>query len=323
MVDEGRVPPPERVSSQVGRRLANVTTLVVSIAVLAVWSFFGYYEIEPGEHAVILRMGKYARTVTSPGPKLHWPPPLEQHELIRVQESQEEQFGRNPDAGEGERVAGGVVIQTEDNNVVTVEFSVQYRINNAFYSRYRVASPRETVRDAAQAAIREVIGRTGIDGILYQEKALVARQTRESLQATLDRYEAGLEVDEVNLVHVEPPLEVKDAFGDVISALQDKSRLVNEAEGYANEILPKARGQATERREAAQGYRDAKIAQASGEAGRFSALAVEYQKAPAVTRKRLYLETMEEVLPGVEKIIIEPGSNVLPYLPVGPKGSRP
>ena len=303
-----------------GRRLANVTTLLVSLAVLAGWAWTGVYEQEPGEHVVILRLGQYARTDTSPGLWIHWPPPLESHETVRVGESQKEEFGRAQTEPEGaqERLEAG--IQTQANNVVLVQFSVQYRIKDAFFSRYRVASPRETVRDAAQAAIREVIGRTDVDGVLYGKKALVASQTRQVLQEMLDSYEAGLAIDEVNLEDVQAPDAVKEAFSDVVSADQDRETRINEAQGYANEVLPKARGQASELREAAQAYRDAKIAQATGEAQRFSALVAEYQKAPHVTRKRLYLETMEEVLPDVEKVIIQPGTQVLPYLPIGPGG---
>ncbi len=320
MVDEERVPPPEKVSGQVGRRFANGATVLLSLVLLGAWAFFGYYELEPGEHAVILRMGTYDRTVTSPGPKVHLPPPLESHEIVRVAESQREQFGgaqQEPDSVEGRLEAG---IQTQANNVVLVQFSIQYRIKDAFYSRYRVASPREVVRDAAQAAIREVIGRTEVDGVLYGKKALVASQTRQVLQDMLDGYEAGLAIDEVNLEDVQAPDAVKQAFSDVVSADQDRETRINEAQGYANEVLPKARGEASELREAAQAYRDSKIAQATGEAQRFSALYAEYKKAPEVTRKRLYLETMEEVLPDVEKVIIQPGSQVLPYLPIGPSG---
>jgi len=321
VADDERLPPSDRVSRQVGRRIANWTTLLVCLAVLGAWAFFGYYELRPGEHAVILRLGQYARTVTSPGPKLHWPPPLESREIVRVAEAQREEFGKAQDEPETERARLEAGIQTRDNNVVLVQFSVQYRIKDAFQSRYRVTSLRATVRDAAQAAIREVVGRTDIDGVLYGQKAVVATQTRQVLQEMLDRYRTGLEIDEVNLEDVQPPAAVKDAFRDVISADQDRERLINEAEGYANEVLPNARGQASQRLEDAQGYKESRIAQASGEAARFTALVTEYRKAPKVTRKRLYLETMEEILPDVEKVILEPGTQVLPYLPL-PSGAR-
>lgn len=318
MADDDR----EQVSRQVGRRLANWTTLVLCLVLLGAWAWFGYYELRPGEHAVILRMGRYARTVTSPGPKIHWPPPLESHEIVRVAEARREEFGKAQDEPETERSRLEAGIQTRDNNVVLVQFSVQYRIKDAFDSRYRVAEPRATVRDAAQAAIREVVGRTDIDGVLYGQKAVVATETRQVLQEMLDRYQTGIAIDEVNLEDVQPPAAVKDAFRDVISADQDRERLINEAQGYANEVLPAARGQASQTLEEARAYRDTKIARATGEGARFTALVGEYRKAPVVTRKRLYLETMEEILPDVEKVIMERGTQVLPHLPLTPGARR-
>jgi membrane protease subunit HflK len=321
--DVESLPPADKVRRQVGRTLANVFVAAVSLAVLLAWSYFGFYQIEPGQHAVILRFGLYARTVEEPGLKWHLPPPIESHELVNVASIEKEQFGfpSDGDANEEQRLEG--TVQTRDNNLAHVGFVVQYKIKNAFFSRYRVANPRDTLRDTAQAAIREVIGRTTIDGVLAERRGAVERETRDLLQAILDRYETGLLVDGVQLQEVQPPPEVQEAFDDVIAAAQDRSRAINEAEGYANEVLPRARAQAAELRQGAQGYRDAKVAEAEGEAARFTALLAEYRKAPEVTRKRLYLETMEEVLPSVEKIIVEPGTaSVLPYLPLGQGGAR-
>lgn len=321
--DVESLPPDDKVRRQVGRTLANAFVALTSLGVLLAWSYFGFYQIEPGQHAVILRFGLYARTVEDPGLKWHLPPPIESHELVNVSSIEKEQFGFPSDgeASEEQRLEG--TVQTRDNNLAHVGFVVQYQIKNAFFSRYRVANPRDTLRDTAQAAIREVIGRTTIDGVLAERRGAVERETRDLLQAILDRYETGLLVDGVQLQEVQPPPEVQEAFDDVIAAAQDRSRAINEAEGYANEVLPRARAQAAELRQGAQGYRDAKVADAEGEAARFTALLEEYRKAPEVTRKRLYLETMEEVLPSVEKIIVEPGTaSVLPYLPLGPAGAR-
>jgi membrane protease subunit HflK len=319
--DVESLPPADKVRRQVGRTIANVFVAVASLAVLLAWSYFGFYQIEPGQHAVILRFGLYARTVEEPGLKWHWPPPIESHELVNVSSIEREQFGfpSDAEANEEQRLEG--TVQTRDNNLAHVGFVVQYRIKNAFFSRYRVANPRDTLRDTAQAAIREVIGRTTIDGVLSERRGAVEVETRDLLQSMLDRYETGLLVSGVQLQEVQPPPEVQDAFDDVIGASQDRSRAINEAEGYANEVLPQARAQSVELRQGAQGYRDAKVAEAEGAASRFTALLEEYRKAPDVTRKRLYLETMEEVLPGVEKVIIEPGTaSVLPYLPLGQSG---
>jgi membrane protease subunit HflK len=174
------------------------------------------------------------------------------------------------------------------------------------------------LRDAAQAAVREVVGRMTIEDVLSERRDDVAADSARILQDTLDGYQAGILVTEVQLQEVQPPEEVRQAFDDVVAAAQDANRAVNEAEGYRNEVLPKARGEAAEILAKANGYRDAKIAESTGEAERFLALATEYAKSPEVTRKRLYLETMEEILPTVEKIVIDPGSaQVMPYLPLG------
>ena len=208
-------------------------------------------------------------------------------------------------------------MQTGDNNIVYVSFVVRYRKADAFASRYRLAEPVKTLRDAAQAAVREVVGQMTIDSVIAEGRGDIEPAAEESLQAILDGYGSGLLIDGVELQEVQPPTEVRASFDDVIAAAQDGSRSVNQAEGYRNEVLPDARAEANELSEQAAGYREAKIAQADGDTQRFLALAREYAKAPEVTRKRLYLETMETVLPDVQKVIIESGAaQLLPYLPL-------
>jgi membrane protease subunit HflK len=238
--------------------------------------------------------------------------------IVNVSSMQKQEFGMQSATDEGsESLRHESAMQTSDNNIVRLGFVVQYQIKDAFYSRFRVALPRETLRDAAQAALREVVGRTTIDGVLSEKRGQVESEALEILQRILDSYESGLFVTGLQLQEVQPPGEVRAAFDDVLAANQDRNRLINEAEGYANEVVPKARAEASEMVAAAQGFRDAKVAEARGEAQRFLALLAEYQRAPVVTRRRLYLETMEEILPDVEKVIIEPGTNLLPYLPLG------
>ena len=215
-------------------------------------------------------------------------------------------------------------MQTRDNNVVRVSFAVQYQVKDPFQSRFRLEDPDAVVRDAAQAAMREVVGRTPVDGVLREKKALVTAEVERLLQEILDGYESGIEVQSVQLQDVQPPDEVRAAFADVVAATQDASRLVNEAEGHRNEVAPRARAEAAEATAQAEAYREAKIAEATGAAERFRAIAAEYRKAPEVTRKRLYLETMEQILPKVQKVIVEPGAaQVVPYLPLGRDGARP
>ncbi len=322
--DVESLPPDDEVKGQVGRRLANAVLTVVSLGVLVAWAYFGFYQLDPGENAVILTLGRYSNTVETPGLKWHLPPPIQAHDIVRVDLIEREQFGfrsGESEASELEQIEG--VIQTKDNNVAHVGFVVQYKIKDAFRSRYRITDPRATLRDTAQASIREIIGKTPIDGVLSELRGDVQRQTKDLLQDILDRYESGLRVERVELTEVQPPPEVQDAFDDVIASAQDKDRKRNEAEAYANEVLPQAEAEASELRQAAQGYRDAKVAEAEGEAARFSAVLVEYRKAPEVTRTRLYLETMEEVMPRVQKVIIEPGTNLLPYLPLGQEPRAP
>jgi membrane protease subunit HflK len=314
----------EKVRRSVRRTVGNVVAVALSLLVIGAWSFFGVYQLEPGQAAVILRLGRYARTVADPGVKVHLPPPLESHEIVEVASINREAFGVSA-SGEAELTGDALAeaaMQTSDNNIVNVGFVVQYRIKDAFQARYRVEDTRAILRDAAQAALREVVGRESIDGVLSEKRGEVAAQSQEILQETLDRYEAGIAVLGIELQEVQPPIAVRDAFDEVIAAAQDRSRAVNEAQGYANEVLPRSRAEAAELRAEAQGYRDAKVAEATGEAARFEALATEYRKAPEVTRRRLYLETMEQVLPDVEKFVVEPGTTT-PYLPLGRRAAPP
>lgn len=309
--------PDERVRRSVARTIANLTVLAASIGVLAAWSYFGFYQLEPGQAAVILRFGEYVRTEGDPGLRWHLPPPIEDHEIVNVASIDKEEFGtRHGDEQSAEELRHEASMQTSDNNIVHVGFVVQYRIKDAFASRYRVADPRAILRDAAQSAVRGVVGRHTIDGVLTAERGAVQAESESSLQESLDRYESGLEVVGIELQDVSPPDEVRAAFDDVLAATQDRNRAVNEAEGYANEVLPKARAEAIEQVESAKGYKDAKVAEATGEANRFRSIVAEYQRAPDVVRTRLYLEAMEQVLPNVQSVIVEPGTAVMPYLPL-------
>jgi membrane protease subunit HflK len=318
MARRDEVPSEERVRRQVGRTLANAAVLGLSVAVLAAWAWFGFYTLEPGQAAVILRFGRYVGTQTQPGLRWHLPPPVESHEIVNVASINREEFGyragtaTDPKADDDLEAA----MQTSDNNIVLLGFVVQYRVKDAFQSRYRIAAPRELLRDAAQAAVRGVVGRNTIDSVLSEKRGIVESETRDELQGRLDLYESGIEVLGIELQDVQPPGPVRDAFDDVLGAIQDRNRAVNEAQGYANEVLPQARARAIEAVEAARGHRESRIAEASGEATRFLALAAEYRRAPEVTRTRLFLETMEVVLPEVRTVIMQPGTSVLPYLPL-------
>jgi membrane protease subunit HflK len=303
--------------------LSRLLLGVLLLGLLGSWAWFGFYRLNPGEAAVILRLGKYRTTEVREGLRWHLPPPIESREMVNVGLVAREQFGDIDTAREAATLTE-TAMQTGDNNIVDLEFVVKYKVGKAFESRYRIADQRETLRDSAQAAMREVVGRNSVDDVLSEKRGLIQDEAAELLQTILERYESGLFVEGIELQEVQPPASVRDAFDDVIAAAQDRNRKVNEAEGYANEVLPRARAEANEVVQAAVGYRDSKIAEARGEAERFLSVLSEYEKAPEITRKRLYLETMEKVLPGVEKVIIEPGTaSVLPYLPLGTARKEP
>jgi membrane protease subunit HflK len=288
------------------------------LAGIGVWFFFtGWYTLNPGEQAVILRLGKFARIDTQEGFRLKLPAPIETHDTVHVSVSQQRVFG-DVSSSDPEKLSE-TAMQTGDNNIVLIEFVVQYRVGQPFYRLYRVSESDTLLEEAVQAAMREVVGRSTIDGVLSERKGVIQTEAAELLQAILDGYEAGITVQDVELQDAQAPEAVREAFDDVIAANQDRNRAVNEAEAHANEVVPRARGEAAELIAQSRGYREAKIAEATGAANRFLALVEEYQKAPAVTRKRLYLETMEAVLPEAETLIVEPGA-VLPYMPLGRAG---
>jgi len=321
----------QKIKRSVARTLGTATLLLIVLGVIGVGIWLGSYTLEPGQAAILLRFGRHVDTVAVDGLHFTWPPPIVTIRKINVGELRNEDFGvvsgaRRAEveaAGEGEkeRPESESTMQTSDNNIVHVSFSVQYQISDPYAALYKVADLSSLVRSASAAAMREVVGRMTVDGVLRERRAALTADVATLLQNVLNEYEAGIEIQAVELQDVQPPEEVRAAFDDVVAANQDANRVVNEAEGYRNEVLPRARAEAIELTESAAGYREAKVAAATGEAGRFTALVAEYRKAPEVTRKRLYLEAMEEVLPEVEKVIIEPGTtSVLPYLPLGRDG---
>ncbi|MCH8134115.1 MAG: FtsH protease activity modulator HflK [Myxococcales bacterium] len=318
--DEEGLTADEKVQRSVSRSLRRIVTGSVLLVVAGSWGWMGYYELRPGEAAIVLRLGKHVRTVVREGPHFRIPPPIETVEIENVDDTRKEEFGfagKENQETPHERIAEASM-QTSDNNIVRVNFAVQYRIKDAFAVRYRLADPDMVVRDAAQAAMREVVGRETVDGVLRERRDAVTAEVQDLMERLLDSYDAGIQIKDVQLLDVRAPEEVQSAFDDVIAANQDAKRLVNEAEAHRNELIPRARAQRSELVADAEAYRASKIAEAEGAARRFTAIFEEYRKAPEVTRRRLYLETMEIILPDVEKIVIESGTTqILPYLPLG------
>lgn len=281
----------------------SIPLLVAGLLVL--WMLFDSWTlIDERQRGVVLRFGKFERLMT-PGLNFKWPRPVER--VIAVETTQV----RN--------VSDQVRMLTRDENIVLVDFNVQYQVSDARQFLFGTRDPDETLQQAAESAVREVMGNSEMDTILSGQRAELASQARERLQAALDQYRTGLMVSEFNLQNARPPQEVKDAFDDAITAREDKQRIENEAEAYAIKQEPEAKGEASRIKAEAEGYRAAAIARAEGDAARFTLLADEYRKAPAVTRKRLYLETMQGVMTDNRKVLVSDrnGNNVL-YLPLQP-----
>src|SRR5215468_5299259 len=294
-------------------------------ALLVVWALSGIYIVAPDQRGMVLRFGRVVGE-TDPGPHYHLPWPIEEVLRPSVTAIRKEEIGfRTTEVGPPARyqeVDAEALMLTGDENIVKLEFIVQYKVRadstGATDFLFNARNPEGAVRAAAEAGMREVIGRTAIDQVLTEGKEQVQVEAQHLLQSILDRYGAGIEVVTLKLQDVDPPDQVSDAFKDVISAQQDKERLINEASGYANDVVPKARGQAAQLLNEAEGYREAKVREATGTAKRFSAVQEEYAKAKDVTRKRLYLETMESILPNANKIVLDDlaGKQAVPYLPL-------
>jgi membrane protease subunit HflK len=317
----------DRIERGAGRLLRRSLLLLLSIALIGSWvATSGLYRLEPGEAGVVLQLGRYVRTETAPGLHFKLPLPFETVGKTRLGELRRIKFGfaDSQDAQlTAETANAETAIQTADNNIVNMSYVVQYYVGDAFSFVYGLADAEATLRDAAQSAMREVVAqRTGRDA-LTGDRGGIQGDAEALLQSRLDGYFASPErgafrIDRFEILDSQAPTPVQDAFDDVVSANQDRERVQAEARGDALEIVERARAEAQEIHQAALAYRDAKLIEAGGEAERFVALLAEYKRAPEVTRRRLYLETMEEILPGVEKVIIEPDTvNLLPYFPLG------
>ena len=297
----------------------------ILVALVAVWLLSGIYIVNPDEEGVVLRFGKYDRTVGA-GPHYALPFPIETVYKPKVTQVQRVEVGFRS-VGQGRTFQQGANrslpeesgMLTGDENIVNVQFSVQYQIKNPVEYLFNVTDQAAVVKNAAEAAMREVIGNSLIDSAITDGKLKIQSDATVLLQQVLDRYEAGIQVLAVQMQDVHPPQEVSDAFKDVASAREDKSRIINEAEAYRNALLPQARGEAAAILNKAEAYRVARLQQAEGESRRFDALRQEYEKAPDVTRQRLYYETMEEILAASkDKTLLDSGvsGKVLPHMPL-------
>ena len=302
-----------------------VNIALIAAAIVVLWLGTGlFFTVGADEQGVVLRFGKYIRTA-QPGLNFKLPSPMETVLKTKVTQVRREEIGfRISDPGPPARyrdVPSESLMLTGDENIIDIDLVVQYKVSNAEDFLFQVRRQRKAIRDATEAAIREVVGRTAIDKVLTVGKFEVQNETRELIQKILDSYQMGILIVAVQLQDVHPPKQVIDAFKDVVSAKEDKQRLINEAEGYKNSVIPETRGEAAQVLRMAEAYREEKINRAEGDAEKFEKILLEYNKAKSITRTRLYIETMEEILPGIEKYIIDRKSGgILPILQIGPKG---
>ena len=287
--------------------------LIVAL-VLLVWLASGFYIVDEGRRGVVTRFGKYTET-TQPGPRWHLPFPIEAVDIVDFKQVRTVEIGyRNSTAN---RNAKEAVMLTEDENIIDIQFAVQYDLVSAESFVFNNRKPEEMVKFVAESAIREVVGRAKMDFALYEGREQIASQTRELMQKQMDLYRTGVNIQKVTLQSVQPPEKVQAAFDEAVKAQQDRVKFVNEGQAYANDVVPKARGFASRLLEEANGYNIEVTQRAEGDASRFRSILIEYAKAPGVTRDRLYLDMMQSVLGSSNKVLVDQKStgNLL-YLPL-------
>lgn len=310
--DGGNEPPP-RIGGNPDFHLPGGIGLVIGLLVL-VWLASGFYIVDAGERGVVLRFGKFAET-TTPGPRWHLPYPLESVERVNVEQVRTVEVGYQNNVKS--KVLSEALMLTDDENIVDLQFSVQYILKDAEDYLFSNRSPDEAVKQAAETAMREIVGKSKMDYVLYEGRADIAARATKLMQEILDRYKTGINVSKLNMQNAQPPEQVQAAFDDAVKAGQDRERFKNEGQSYANDVIPKARGVAARLLEEAAGYKQRVVAQAEGEASRFKQVLTEYTKAPQVTRERLYQDTMQQILSNTTKVLVDDkqGGNLL-YLPL-------
>jgi modulator of FtsH protease HflK len=285
---------------------------------LVVWGLTGIYIVDEGNRGVVTRFGKYVDT-TQPGPHWHIPAPVESVTNVNVEQQRFIEVGYR--SGGRQQSLGPVpkeaLMLTQDENIVDIRLAVQYQIKDARNYLFKLLDPDATLKQITESAERGIIGKSTMDFVLTEGRSGIAEEIKTEIQQILDQYQAGIRVTTVNFVDAQPPEEVQSAFEDAIKAREDEQRLKNEAEAYANEVVPKARGAAARLTEESEAYKLKLIAKAQGEAGRFKQLLAEFEKAPDVTRERLYIDSLESVLEKSNTTMVDvKGGNNLIYLPM-------
>ena len=296
-----------------GQGFAGGIGLIVAIAAL-IWFGSGFYIVDASQRGVVLRFGKKVE-ITEPGPRWHLPFPIETVEVVNLSQV------RTVEVGYRENVKNKILKEslmlTDDENIIDIQFAVQYFLKDPADYLFNNRMPDENVRQAAETAIREVVGKNKMDFVLYEGREQVAASATKLMQEILDRYKSGILISKLTMQNAQPPEQVQAAFDDAVKAGQDRERQKNEGQAYANDVVPRARGTAARLIQESEGYKQSVIANAEGDVSRFKQILVEYEKAPAVTRERMYIDMMQQVMGNVSKVMVDQkGGNSLLYLPL-------
>lgn len=287
---------------------------LVPMLVILIWLGSGFYIVNEGERGVVLRFGKFLET-TQPGPRWHLPYPIESAEIVNLQQVRTVEVGYR--ANVKSKMLKESLMLTDDENIIDIQFAVQYILKSPEDFLFNNRHPDEAVHQAAETAIREIVGKSKMDFVLYEGRAEIATRAAKLMQDILDRYKTGISISKVTMQNAQPPEQVQASFDDAVKAGQDRERAKNEGQAYANDVIPRARGGASRLLQEADGYKQRVIANAQGDASRFKQILVEYSKAPKVTRDRMYLDTIQQMMTNSSKVLVDQkGGNSLLYLPL-------
>ena len=287
---------------------------LITVIIALIWVASGFYIVDASQRGVVLRFGKYVEA-TQPGPRWHLPFPVESVEVVSLSQVRTVEVGYRDNVKN--KVLKESLMLTDDENIIDIQFAVQYFLKDPADYLFNNRAPDENVRQAAETAIREVVGKNKMDFVLYEGREQVAAATTKLIQDVLDRYKSGILVSKVTMQNAQPPEQVQAAFDDAVKAGQDRERQKNEGQAYANDVVPRAKGAAARLMQEADGYKQRVIATAEGDASRFKQVLVEYEKAPGVTRERMYIDMMQQILTSASKVMVDQkGSNNLLYLPL-------
>ncbi len=287
-------------------RGASISAGIVAMVIFFLWLVSGFFIVQEGQTGVVLTFGKLSHA-TSPGFNWRWPYPIQAHETVNVSQVRTVEVGYRSNVRN--KLAREALMLTDDENIIDIQFAVQYRLKDATDWVFNNREQEETVKQVAETAIREIVGKSKMDFVLYEGREKIAFDTLGLMQQILDRYRTGVMVTNVTMQAVQPPEQVQASFDDAVKAGQDRERQKNEGQAYANDVVPRARGAASRLLQESEGYRSRVVANAEGEASRFTKILAEYQKAPGVTRDRMYIEAMQQIFTSTTKVMVDTKSN--------------